>query len=109
MLQSEVINKLAMELCLANGDFDHFQNNCIYIQRALSIGIEHYSIQMEEIVVLTKKGVEIGRYKSIAETSTKLGLHERNISAVINSEQHSSGGYLFMKAKDYELTPRNKK
>ena len=109
MLQSQVINKLAKECCLAMGDFDKYKTVKIYIQMALVVGIEHFTIKMEEIVVMTKEGVEIGRFKSITETADKLGLKEENISATLNGRQCSCGGMLFMKARDHDLIPREEK
>ena len=108
MIQSEVINKLTRECCLALGDFDHFNTVRTYIQMALSIGIEHYSREMEEVVVLARDGIEMGRFKSIVETAEKLGLAQENISAVINGRQQTCGGMMFIKARYYDLQPREK-
>jgi len=108
MLQSEVINNLSMECAIACGDFDHLQTIRTYIQMALSIGVDHYTKEMEEIVVLDTHGIEAGRYKSIVEASKQLGIHEENISAVLNGRQHTAGGYMYMKTKDYELIKRKK-
>lgn len=107
MLQSEVINKLTKELCLAQGTFDYFTINRTYIQMALSIGIEHYTKDMEEIVALYQDGSEAGRFKSITDAANKLGIHQNYISAVLIGEQHTTGGLQFIKAKDYDLIPRN--
>ncbi len=106
MLQSEVINKLSRECCLAMGDFDYFKTVRIYIQMALSIGIEHYTKDMEEIVALYMDGTEAGRFKSITEASDKLGINRRNIDHVLRGNVHSAGSLMFMKAKDYELVKR---
>jgi len=95
-----------MELSIANGDFDHYENNHKYIQMALSIGIEHYTKDMEEIISMDREGVEGGRYKGVTDASKKLGLRQSDISAVLTGVQHSTGGFLFMKVKDYELVPR---
>ena len=73
-----------------------------------SIGIDHYTKEMEEIVVLSRNGVEMGRFRSIVETAEKLGLAQENISAVLNGRQQTSGGMIFMKARDYDLIPREK-
>ena len=108
MLQSEVINKLSKELCLAQGSFDHFQNNRIYIQMALSIGVEHYTKDMEEVVAMDRNGVACGRYKGVTDAAKELGVRQSDISAVLTGTQHSTGGFLFMKVKDYELVPREK-
>jgi len=107
-----------MECAIACGDFDHLQTIRTYIQMALSIGVDHYTKEMEEIVVLDTHGIEAGRYKSIVEASKQLGIHEENkvskqlgiheenISAVLNGRQHTAGGYMYMKTKDYELVKR---
>ena len=98
-----------MECALALGDFSHLQTIRIYIQMALSIGIEHYTKDMEEIVVMDTHGIEAGRYKCVTDASNKLGIRQGDISAVLTGRQHTAGGYMFMKAKDYELIPREKK
>jgi hypothetical protein len=108
MIQSEVINKLARECCLALGDFDHFTTVHTYIQMALSIGIEHYTKDMEEIVAMYRDGVEAGRFKSIREAERKLGIDRRNINQVLRGAAHSAGGLIFIKTKDYELIERKK-
>jgi len=107
MLQSEVINKLTKELCLAQGTFDYFTINRTYIQMALSIGIEHYTKDMEEIVALYQDGSEAGRFKSFEEASRKLGISQTCISEVVRGTQHTAGGLQFIRAKDYDLVPRN--
>jgi hypothetical protein len=73
---------------------------------ALAVGVDHFTKEMEEIVVLDKQGVEAGRFKSIEETAKQLGLHSENISAVLNGRQQTSGGLMFMKTRDYELIKR---
>jgi len=108
MIQSEVIDKLARECCLALGDFDHFMTVRTYIQMALSIGIEHYTKDMEEVVAIYRDGVEAGRFKSIKDASDKLGIAYQNISTVLEGRQHTAGGLMFMKTKDYELVEREK-
>ena len=106
MLQSEVINKLSRECCLAMGDFDYFKTVRIYIQMALSIGIEHYTKDMEEVVALYRDGVEAGRFKSEKDAAEKLGIAYQNISAVLEGRQHTAGGLMFMRTRDYELVER---
>lgn len=107
MLQSEVINKLARECCLAIGEFDHFKIIRTYIQMALSIGIEHFTEDMEEIVVLDRNGTEAGRFKSITKAAKELGLHRQNISAILAGQQQTAGGLMFIRTKDYELVKRD--
>ena len=109
MLQAEVIDKLTRECCRAIGDFDYYQTIRIYIQMALSIGVEHYSYEMEEIVAMYRDGSEAGRFKSVHETSDKLGISQGNISECLNGNRHSAGGLIFMKTKDYELVEREEK
>lgn len=108
MIQSEVINKLSRECCLALGDFDHFTTVRTYIQMALSIGIEHYTRDMQEVVALYMDGVEAGRFKSAREAANKLGIDRRNIDHVIKGTAHSAGGLMFIKTEDYELIEREK-
>lgn len=106
MIQSEVINKLSRECCLAMGDFHYFNTVRSYIQMALSVGLEHYTVDMEEIVVLSQKGVEMGRFKSLSDASKNLGIDKRGISAVICGRQRTCGGMMFIKARDYDLVLR---
>jgi len=108
MIQSEVIHKLSRECCLALGDFDHFDTVRSYIQMALSIGIEHYSKTMEEVVALYKDGTEAGRFKSVTEASEKLGIYQSSITNVLSGRCHLAGGLMWMKTKDYELIEREK-
>lgn len=109
MLQSEVINKLARECCLAIGTFDHFKTIRTYIQMALTVGIEHYTVDMEEIIALYKDGIEAGRFKSLGDAQRKLGLLQSSISDVLAGRQHTAGGLMFMRVKDYDLIPREEK
>jgi hypothetical protein len=106
MLQSEVINKLSRECCIALGDFYGYKTIRTYIQMALVVGIEHFTKDMEEIVVMDMSGVETGRFKSIREAERELGINRRNIDHVITGKAHSAGGLMFMKTKDYELVKR---
>ena len=76
---------------------------------ALSIGIEHYTVDMEEIVALYRDGVEAGRFKSVKDASDKMGVTYQNITAVLNGRQHTAGGLLFIRTKDYELVDRKEK
>lgn len=108
MTQSEVINKLSMEMALALGELDHLQTCRTYIQMALSIGIEHYTKDMEEIVQMDSFGNELGRFKSVTEAAERTGIHQSYISAVLIGQQHTTGGFIFMKAKDKELVPARK-
>ena len=106
MLQSEVINKLSHECCLAMGSFDYFKTIRIYIQMALAVGVEHYNIRMEEIVAMDKNGAEAGRFRSLSEAHAKLGIDEGSISSVMDGHRQTAGGLKWMKVKDYELVPR---
>jgi len=108
MTQSEVINKLSMEMALALGDLDTLPTCRTYIQMALAIGIEHYTKDMEEIIVMNKDGEEVTRLKSVSEGEVKLGIRQIYISLCLTGRQHSAGGFMFVKAKDKELIPAKK-
>lgn len=108
MTQAEVINKLSMELALALGDMDTLTTCRAYIQMALTIGIEHFTKDMEEIIVLNKEGEEITRLKSVTEGESKLGIRQTQISDCLAGRQHTAGGYMFIKSKDKELIPAKK-
>jgi hypothetical protein len=108
MIQSEVIDKITRECCLELGSFDYFTVVHKHIQRALCVGIEHYTVDMEEIVALYRDGVEAGRFKSVKDAADKLGVTHQNITAVLNGRQHTAGGVMFIRTKDYELIEREK-
>jgi len=106
MLQSEVINKLSRECCLAMGSFDYHQTVRIYIQMALAVGVDHFSKEMEEVVALDMNGTEAGRFKSIQDASDKLGICQSGIMNNLSGRSAWAGGLKWMKVKDYELVPR---
>lgn len=108
MTQNEVINKLSMEMALDLGDLDTLQTCRIYIQMALYIGIEHYTKEMEEVIMMDHFGIEIARYKSAQDASEKTGINRPSISEVMSGKIHSAGGFIFMKSKDKELIPAKK-
>jgi hypothetical protein len=107
MIQSEVINKLSRECCMAMGEFDHFKTVRIYMQMALSIGIEHFHFLQEEIVCMDKSGIERGRFKSAEEAGEVLGMFPQAVRNVLNGTAHTAGGLIFMRTKDYELIKRD--
>lgn len=92
-----------MEMALALGELDHLQTCRHYIQMALSIGLEHFSKDSQEIICMNYSGEELIRFKSIREAADKLGIDRRNISHVLEGTAHSAGGYKFILAKDKEL------
>lgn len=108
MTQGEVINKLSMEMALALGDLDTLQTCRTYIQMALSIGIDHFTKDMEEIIQMDHFGAEIDRYKSISEAVRETGISQPCISDAIRGAQHTAGGFIFMKSKDKVLIPAKK-
>lgn len=97
-----------MECALALGEFNHLQTIRTYIQMALSIGLVHFHILDEEIVVLDMNGKEAGRFKNLASAEKTLGINKSSISEVLNGNRHSAGGLMFMRIEDYELVPREK-
>jgi hypothetical protein len=105
MTYNEVVNKLSMEMALALGDMSALQTCRTYIQMALSIGTEHFTKDMDEVIAYTTKGKETGRFKSVQDAANKLGLYPELITAVLNGRQCTTGGFMFMKTKDKELGP----
>jgi hypothetical protein len=108
MTHNEVINKLSMEMALALGDLDTLQTCRVYIQMALTIGINHFTKNMEEIIALDSEGREVGRYRSIMEIEKALGVKESNVHHVLAGRNHTAGGYIFIRSKDKELIPAKK-
>ena len=107
MIQSEVVNKMAMEMAHRLGDFEHLKTCKFYINMAITIGTEYFTRQMEEIIAMNFEGVELGRFKSETDAANKLGLDSRRISDVFSGRQQSTGGYKFIKVKDRELIKRD--
>jgi hypothetical protein len=105
MTQNEVINKLSMEMALALGDLDTLPTCRTYIQMALAVGVEHFTMDMEEIIVMNYKGEELDRLKSVTDVEKKLGIKQAYVSAVLRGDQASAGGFKFQKVKDKLLIP----
>jgi hypothetical protein len=97
-----------MEMAVALGDLDKLQTCQYYIQKALAIGIEHFTADMEEIIMMDQFGEEMEIFKSISDASSKTGIRQGDISSVITGIQHTAGGFIFMKSKDKELVPAKK-
>jgi hypothetical protein len=108
MTQSEVVTRLSTELAIRLGDLDYLQLCRQYIQMALAIGIEHFTRDMEEIIVMNKKGVEIERLESISECEKTLGVSQESITAVLAGRQFTAGGLRFQKVTYKELVPVKK-
>jgi hypothetical protein len=103
MTHSDVIDKLTRECCLAVGDFSYFSTVKIYIQQALVIGIDHFTVDMEEIIVMDPNGNELHNFKSITEASKNIGVRQSDISAVLIGQQQTAGGFKFIKRKDKRM------
>jgi hypothetical protein len=103
MTQSEVVNKMSKEMALELGGLEYLRICKFYINMAVTIGLECYSKNMEEIIAMTCDGVEVGRYPGLREASRQLGIAEGGISNVIAGRHHTAGGLMFMKAKDREM------
>jgi hypothetical protein len=88
------------------GDFKYHKTVKTYIQMALAVGVEHYTVRMEEIVALDKNGIEAGRFKSLSDAHNKLGIDEGSISSVMDGNRQTAGGLKWMRVKDYELIER---
>jgi hypothetical protein len=100
MTVSEVVNKLALELSFRTGHFEDLKINKEYLNMALMVGIEHFTVDMEEVIAMTKEGAEVGRFKSILDAERKLGVKECNIHQVLAGRNHTAGGYCFIRTKD---------
>jgi hypothetical protein len=108
MTQSEVVNKMSMEMALALGDLSHLKTCKFYINMALVIGTESFTKEMEEIVAMNYEGKELGRYKSESDASAQLGISRTQIVDVIKGRRHQTHGYCFIKLKDKELIQKSK-
>ena len=106
MTHMEVINKLSFEMLQITGDLDHIDTYRWFIRQALDIGINHFTKDSEEVIAMTRDGVERGRFKSLREASNVLGIDRRNIQHVLAGLNHTAGGYQFILNKDKLLIER---
>lgn len=106
MTRNKVINKLTLELVLLTGDTENMATIRRYIGMALDVGINHFTKDMEEVVVLDIFGHELDRFKGVTDAADKMGIKQSYISAVLTGQQHTAGGFRFMKAKDKILIPK---
>jgi len=106
MTHMEVINKLAGEMTRITGEIEHIDTYRWFIRQALDIGITHFTQNSEEVIAMTKAGVEVGRFKSVLDAEKKLGVRECNIHQVLSGSNHTAGGYIFIRSKDWHLIPR---
>ena len=85
------------------GEIDHLNIYRWFIRQALDIGINHFTKDSEEVIAMTRAGVERGRFKSIREASRMLGIDYRQIQRVVTGRIQSAGGYIFILSKDKVL------
>ena len=103
MTQNQVINKLALELAFQTGRMEDMKLYKQYLRMALVVGIDHFTVDMEEVIAMDSEGHEVGRYKSVTDAAKKLGVDRSDIVAVLNSRKQMAGGYLFVKVTDKKL------
>jgi hypothetical protein len=103
MTINEVINKLSLEMSFRTGHIEDVRIYKEYLTMALTIGHDHFINCKEEIIAMTRDGVELGRFKSVADAAKKLGLGRTHIQDVLSHRHYSTGGYLFIRSKDKEL------
>lgn len=108
MIAREVINKLSLEMAFKTGHIEDMKTYKEYLQMAITIGTDHFTRNMEEIVAMTRDGIERGRFRGINEAAKKLGLSQGGISNVIAGRRATCGGFKFILAKDIELIKRPK-
>lgn len=109
MTINDVITKLSVEMAETTGDYGSMSTYRRYISMALSIGIEHFRKDMHEIVAMKGRyGTIHGRYRSVQEASTKLGISRKNISLVLSGDRPSAGGYLFAYSRPEEILKEKK-
>lgn len=106
MTVDSVVKKLALEMAFITGRTEDMKIYKQYLQMALTIGIDHFTKEMVEIVAMDTEGTEIGRYKSVLEAERKLGVREANIHQVLSGRNHTAGGYMFIRSKDKILIER---
>jgi hypothetical protein len=109
MTRTKVINQLTLELVSLTGAAEHMTTMRRYIEMALDVGINHFTKDMEEIVVLDQYGHEVNRFKGVTDAADKMCIKQACISAVLSGQQHTAGGYRFIKAEDRKLIPKTDK
>jgi hypothetical protein len=97
------IKGLTFEMILQTGDYEHAETYKLFLTRALTIGMDHFSKNMDEIVAFDISGHEVGRYRNAYEASAKLGVARGNINQILSGKKHSIHGYMFRRAKDYNF------
>jgi hypothetical protein len=102
----EVVNKLALELAFKTGNIENMRDYKNTIQMAVVIGTEHFTKKMEEVVAMTRDGVERGRFKSVDDAANKLDIPRGNIFQVLERRRATAHGYKFIYVKDLELFKR---
>ena len=104
MTQAVVIQRLTAELLpQLTGDVIHDEPIVRrYMTMALDIGVNHFTPDMEEIMMISRDGVEIARFKGVTDASVKSGIRQGCISSVLSGIQHSAGGFLFRKVNPLE-------
>jgi len=95
MTYEKVISKLVFEMVQLTGHFEDHEIYQTYLQRALVIGMEHFTPHMTEIEVLTKEGVLVDSYKSVDDVALKLNIPRGNIQAALAGKRHSAHGFIF--------------
>lgn len=109
MTRSKIINSLTLELVSLTGDTEHMSTIRRYIEMALDVGINHFTKEMEEIVMVDGFGHEIDRFRCLSEAENKTGIDRRHISLVLLGQRHTAGDCRFIKAKDMVLIPKTDK
>jgi hypothetical protein len=101
-LSKECWDKLSRECGLTAANLESYLTVRAYIQIALVVGMEYFTKDMTEVIVINKNGSIQGQYKGITEAAKKLKIQQRDISAVLTGRQKTAGGYKFMRMDDYE-------
>lgn len=100
MTRYEVINKLAAEFVAATHHPEDLNAARWFIRQALTIGSEHFQVNMHEVIQLDKFGMELHRYKSTTEAWEKTGASRGHIRDVVEGRRHSAGGFGWKYAMD---------
>lgn len=103
MTVDEVTDKISVELALyldRVGDLPHIKR---IVRMAITVGIEYFSKDMEEIMLLNKKGELVKVFKSINDTATVLETDRSIIQRVLAGKRHSIRGYILRKVQNKPL------
>lgn len=78
---------------LGHPEFSHIYQK--YLERALTIGMEHFCNFKRNIIAMDKLGNINGIYKSPYDIENKLGIAHQRVYEILKGKKHSAKGLIF--------------